>query len=261
MSFANAFLPNERVGRSVALTLSAGWLVLAISLWVFATHGQNPLVALLPAPGQVSAAFAREWQAGLLHQLLGSLWTSIEAIVIATVVGLALVYGATMAGFRAPAILVGNFRFLSLAGITVIFMMMLNGHELKVGILAFSMMTFFVGDMLQVMDDIPQSKFDHARTLGFSRWKVLREVVIRGTLHEAFESVRKNAAIAWMMLTSVEGLVRSEGGIGLLLLSLQRSGNYSAIFAVQLTIFSVGLGQDRLIKYLKAMVCPYTVRR
>lgn len=261
MSFAKAFLPNERVGRTVTMTLAAGWLVLAVGLWVLSTSGTNPMIALLPAPAEVATAFGREWQAGLLHQLFGSLWTSIEAIFIATTVGLALVYGATMAGFRAPAILIGNFRFLSLAGITVIFMMMLNGHELKVGILAFSMMTFFVGDMLQVVDDIPQSKFDHARTMGMSRWQVLREVVIRGTLHEAFESVRKNAAIAWMMLTSVEGLVRSEGGIGLLLLSLQRSGNYSAIFAVQLTIFAVGLGQDRLLKYLKAIICPYTVRR
>ncbi len=258
--FLTALIPNEKVDRQVTLTFAAGWLILMIGMWFVLTRGAAPAVPLLPSPEAVGTAFKLEWDGGVIYQLITSLTTSLEAIFIATVVGLFIVYAATASAFRFLAILIGSFRFLSLAGITVIFMMMLGGHQLKVGILAFSMMTFFVGDMLQTVDDIPSSRFDHARTLGLSKWGVLREVVIRGTLDAAFESVRKNAAIAWMMLTSVEAISRSEGGIGLLLVQLQRSGQYSSIFAIQLLIFMVGMGQDRLLKYGKALACPYTVK-
>jgi len=261
--FLSAFIPNEKTDRQVTLTLVAGWLILTAATWVILTNGaqvRDQIVPLLPSPKSVGAAFGKEMGGGAIYQLITSLTVSLEAIFLATVIGLGIVYAATAAAFRPPAILIGSFRFLSLAGITVIFMMVLGGHALKVGILAFSMMTFFVGDMLQVVDDIPEARFDHARTLGLSKWGVLREVVIRGTLSEAFESVRKNAAIAWMMLTSVEAISRSEGGIGLLLVTLQRSGQYSSIFAIQLLIFMVGMAQDRALKYGKALTCPYTVK-
>lgn len=260
--FLTAFIPNEKTDRTVNLTIIGFWLVTVAIFWLGLTRSGDggQIVPLLPSPEAVGSAFSREVAGGAIYQLITSLTTSIEAIFIATIVGLGIVYAATMSFFRPPAILIGSFRFLSLAGITVIFMMLLGGHQLKVGILAFSMMTFFVSDMMQVVEDIPASRFDHARTLGLSKWGVLREVVIRGTLSEAFESVRKNAAIAWMMLTSVEAISRSEGGIGLLLVTLQRSGQYSSIFAIQLLIFAVGMGQDRLLKYGKALACPYTVK-
>lgn len=258
--FLSAFIPNEKVDRQVAITFAAGWLVLVVGVWFIISSGAQPAVPLLPSPAAVGSAFKVEWDGGVIYQLITSLTTSVEAIILATVVGLLLVYIATTVAFRFIPIMIASFRFLSLAGITVIFMMLLSGHQLKVGILAFSMMTFFVSDMLQVVEDIPSSKFDHARTLGFSKWKVLWQVVIRGTLADAFESVRKNAAIAWMMLTSVEAISRSEGGIGLLLVQLQRSGQYESIFAIQLLIFMVGMAQDRALKYGKSLACPYTVK-
>ena len=58
-------------------------------------------------------------------------------------------------------------------------------------------------------------KFDHARSLRFSDWRVVWEVVVLGTADKAFEILRQNAAIGWMMLTMVEGISRSEGGMQL----------------------------------------------
>ncbi len=274
----SVFLPFEKADRKTTIGIALVWGLMTAAFWIAVTarggdssrdlaaffpflNGNQAILPTIPNPVEVYNAFWSEMGGGLLAQLLGSLRTSVEAIILASVVGLAIVYAATMAAFRPPAILIGTFRFLSLAGITVIFMMMLNDHALKVGILAFSMMTFFVADMLQTIDDIPQSEFDHVKTLGYNRGQIVFEVVIMGTLAAAFEAIRKNAAIAWMMLTSVESLVRSEGGIGLLLITLQRSGNYMSIFAVQLMIFAVGIGQDRLLKYLKIVACPYTQYR
>jgi len=82
-------------------------------------------------------------------------------------------------------------------------------------------------------------------------------VVIRGTLDDAIESLRQNFAIGWNMLTMVEGLSRTEGGVGALLLNQNKHFNLDAVFAVQLCILLLGLGMDVVIGKLKNIICPY----
>ena len=83
------------------------------------------------------------------------------------------------------------------------------------------------------------------------------EVVILGTADKAFEVLRQNAAIGWMMLTMVEGIVRSEGGIGAMLLAQQKYFRIADVFAIQLVILIVGLLQDYAIGALRRLACPY----
>ena len=90
-------------------------------------------------------------------------------------------------------------------------------------------------------------------------WKVVWEVVIRGTFDQAFEVMRQNAAIGWMMLTMVEGIVRSAGGVGAMLLNEQKHMKIEAVFAIQIIILVIGLCQDYLIGVIRRLVCPYAV--
>ena len=55
----------------------------------------------------------------------------------------------------------------------------------------------------------------------------------------------------------VEGLVRSEGGIGSLLLNQNKHLHLAGIFAIQLTILLYGLLQDYLLGLLRQAACPY----
>jgi NitT/TauT family transport system permease protein len=254
-SVRSVFQPNAAVPDRVLLTLTVGWIAFLILFWVLAP------VPLLPRPLAVASALADQWRLGAAFEMARSLALSLQAIFFATVIGLGLSYLSTIPLFRAPVDWIGKLRFLSLTGVTLIFTLLTpNGHWLRVSVLAFAIVTFLVNDMMQVIDDIPPAKFDHARTLGMSQWQVLREVVIRGTLAEGFEAIRMNAAMAWMMLTMVEGLSRSGGGIGVLLLNLNRHMQLDALLGVQLMIFVVGIGQDRLIKLIKQLACPYTTR-
>jgi len=252
MSIPTILSPNAKITSKTTLTILVfGWIAAIAAFWAFSP------IPIIPPAGKVAVAFAHEWAFGSAWQLVVSLFLSLEAIAWASVLGLGLCYLSTIPLFKPFVRAIGSLRFLSLAGLTLIFLSVSSGHTLKVAVLAFTIITFLINDMLQVIEDIPSGDFDHARTLGLSRWGVLREVVIRGTLSEAFEAIRMNAAMAWMMLASVESLSRSEGGIGLLLVSLGKAYNIPAIFAVQLMIFAVGIGQDYLIKAIKLMVCPY----
>ena len=111
--------------------------------------------------------------------------------------------------------------------------------------------------MAEVVASIPKERFDLARTLCMGEWRVVYEVVVVGQADKAFEVLRQNAAMGWMMLTMVEGISRSEGGVGAMLLNQNKHFHLSAVFAIQLTILLLGLGQDYTIGLLRNVFCPY----
>jgi NitT/TauT family transport system permease protein len=132
-----------------------------------------------------------------------------------------------------------------------------GGHPLKLWLLVFAMTVFFVTSMASVIAEIPKEDFDHARTLRMGEWRVVWEVVVLGTADKAFEVLRQNAAIGWLMLTMVEGISRSEGGVGAMLLNQSKHFRLAEVFAIQILILFVGLIQDYGIGALRRLVCPY----
>jgi NitT/TauT family transport system permease protein len=60
-----------------------------------------------------------------------------------------------------------------------------------------------------------------------------------------------------MMLTMIEGMSRSDGGVGAVLLNQNKHFHLSSVMAIQLLILIVGLGQDYAIGALKKLFCPY----
>jgi NitT/TauT family transport system permease protein len=227
--------------------------LLALVVWFFSPF------QVLPTPPEVFAALGKLWmEQGLGQELITSFMLNLEALAWTVVISLGLCYFTVMPAFRPIANAVARGRFLGLIGLTFVFTLMVGGgHRLKVALLVFGMTVFFVTSMAAEIAAIPKSKFDHARTLRMSEWRVVWEVVVLGTFDKAIEVFRQNAAIGWMMLTMVEGISRAEGGIGAMLLNQNKHFHLAEVFAIQLVILTVGLGQDFAIGFFKKMVCPY----
>jgi NitT/TauT family transport system permease protein len=88
-------------------------------------------------------------------------------------------------------------------------------------------------------------------------WRVVWEVVVLGQIDKAFDVLRQNAAIGWLMLSMIESMVRSEGGIGSMLMTANKHFYLNAVLAIQITILLTGLAQDYLIGVGKRFFCPY----
>jgi len=73
-----------------------------------------------------------------------------------------------------------------------------------------------------------------------NEWRTSLEVVVFGESDQAFDCLRQNAAMSWMMLSLVESLSRSGGGVGALLLDQNKHFHLDSVLAIQLTIFDVG---------------------
>jgi sulfonate transport system permease protein len=83
-------------------------------------------------------------------------------------------------------------------------------------------------------------------------------VIVVGKADQVFEIVRQNFAIAWMMITMVEGLSMGEGGIGTLLIKYNKYNDLPHVLALQVVVLGVGLSFDYLIGAMRRWLFPYT---
>lgn len=253
MNLPSYLRPNQPVPAETMRYIMLGWLGGLGLLWLF-----SPFV-FLPRPQEVWQAGEDLWQNyNLAEQLMVSFVLNIEAIVGSCIVTLALAYLSTMGIFRPVIAVLGKLRFLSMAGLSFVFVVMTSsGHSLKLSMLVFTITVFFLTSMMDVISQIPQEQYDLARTLRMGDWEVLWEVVIRGTQDQAWVVLRQNAAIGWIMLSFVEAMERSEGGIGALLATSDKYMHLAAVMAIQLMVLGMGLGQDYSLAWLRQVCCPY----
>jgi NitT/TauT family transport system permease protein len=246
------FSPNKTVSKPVILIVIAIQIVLLLAVWY--STGE-----LIPKPHEVFNALGSFFKEGdLLRELATSTGLCLEAMGIAIVLSLIVAYLTVLPFFRPPAFLISKGRFLTLVGLSFVFTLMVSGgHSLKVWLMVFGISVFMVTSLISMIKSIPRIEFDHARTLRMSEWQTVWEVVILGKIDQVFEIIRQNFAIAWMMLTMVEGISRSEGGIGTMLLNQSKHLHLDAVFAIQIVILLVGIFMDYLIGVFKNILCPY----
>lgn len=247
------FSPNAVVSVGVMRILIALQVGVFFVIWL-----SSPYKAL-PRPGEVWTALGHLWLTqGLARELITSFLFNLQALAWSAAISLSLAYLTVLPFFRPIVNAVSRGRFLSLVGFSLLFTLLLkDAGNVKLALLVFGMTVYFVTSMASVIAAIPKSDFDYARTLRMSEWRVVLEVVIFGTADKAFEVLRQNAAIGWTLLTMVEGIVRGTGGVGVMLLNNNKQFNIPEVFAIQLVILGLGLGQDAIIGFLRRAVCPY----
>lgn len=254
MNISRILEPNGVVPRWQIAAWAGLWLGSFLLVWALGS------ATVLPTPLDVLHAFrSLVLEQGLLRHLASSEYTSLLALAWATALSTVLCYSSVLPVLRPLVTVVGNLRFWGFAGISVAFTLWFHGgRELKVALLTFGMTGFFVTSLRDELRAIPKERYDYARALGMSEWRVVWEVVILGTFDKVLDLVRQNAAMGWMLLTMVETLVRSEGGIGVLLANQSKHLQLAQIAALQIVVFGLGLVQDRVLAGLKRLLCPWS---
>ena len=254
MRFLNLLLPFTPVRARWLQAMVAAQAAAAVGLWTLSGS------KTLPSPKEVGAAWLDLVQhQGLLFELWASVKVSLLALLLSTLAAVALASLATAPVFMPLARLSATMRFLGFAGLTYVFMLMSSdAHALRVSILSFGMFVFMVTALLADIAATSRDQVDHCRTLGMRHWRITGEVVVLGKADVILDLMRQNAAVGWTLLTLVEGMTRSAGGIGAMLLNQNRYFLLAGVFAIQGTILVVGLAQDCLLSLLKDSVCPWS---
>ncbi len=246
-----ALTPNGRVSKRVHWILGLGTLIVLLGAWTF-----RP--TFLPSIPEVVEAFPRLIDQGLIEQLFVSLTTNLQAIFITCVLTIPLAYLTVLPAIRPLVRALSKGRFLGITGFVILFTLVFGGgHALKVALLVFGLGVFLITSLYDIVEAIPREEFDHARTLRLGNWGAVVEVVILGHLDAVIDAIRQNAAMGWVMLTMVEGLVRFEGGLGAMMLAEDKHIKLDAVFAIQSIVLLIGIIQDWSFVGIRKVLCPY----
>ncbi len=250
----NIFSPFAVISRKTFISMVAIQVAITILVW------QNTPAGLIPKPTQVSAAFLQ--MAGsklLLDNLLVSLSLTLQAMLYSIIITLLFAYASVIPFFKGLAGFIVKCRYLTLTGLIFIFTLLTkDGSSLKLSLLIFGIVPFFTTSFLAVIADIPQQQYDLCKTLGYSNWQILYEVIVVGKADQVFEILRQNFAISWLMITMVEGLSMSEGGVGSLLIKYNKYNDLTNVIALQVLIFLLGLGFDYILGTMRHWLFPHS---
>jgi NitT/TauT family transport system permease protein len=250
------FKPFENLKGSSTSMILISWLVILITFWGLNSFGDTHL---FPTPSQVFKGLGDLWREGLVVHIMSSLWLCTQAVLISVMVSLGFAYASTIPFFKPVGTFISKLRFLPLTGIAFYLAILINdARTLQVWVLVVFMTTFLTTSLMQMIKDIPQEEFDHARTLGCNRWETLWEVVIKGRIDYVFELVRQNLAIVWMMLVTVESILVAAGGLGFLIKNSDKLGDAGRVIALQMIIVVVGLTLDFVITKLRKLIFRYS---
>ncbi len=248
------FKPFGVVSNRNMLILIFAQVVVALLIWQLTGGG------LIPGPGKVAARALEIVKTGSFwDNFMSSLMLTLKGMFIALLMALVISYLSLLPFFRPLAKFVIKCRYLTLTGLIFLFTFLTNdGSQLKLGLLLFGIVPFFVTSFLSVIDAIDKQEFELCSTLGMNRWRTLWEVVIVGRLDQVLEVMRQNFAIAWMMITMVEGLSMSEGGLGTMLIKSNKYIDLATVFSVLFIIFLIGVFFDYILGVLRFWLFPYT---
>jgi NitT/TauT family transport system permease protein len=203
----------------------------------------------LPPPSDVAAAWIELMRSGeLASNAAASLWRAGAGLALAVVVGGAL--GIGMASYRPLNLMLGPLVELfypmpksALIPVTVLWLGFGDGSKI---------LLIFLGCMLPVTIGAYNGARGtdrlltwSARSMGASRLRTIWDVVVPSALPEMLNGVRTALALSFILLVSSE-LIAARQGLGYLIGALGANGSYEAMFAVVLTVASLGFIADRV---------------
>ncbi len=247
------FSPNKTINKKTLYIMVIFQVLIAFLFWI----KSGPLI---PKPNEILKSFfyllSNE---GLVYEIGISTQLIIKSLLYSVFISLSLAYLSVLPVFRPVGFIWSKFRFLTIVGLSFIFTIYTSsGSDLKIVLMVFSISVFMVPGAINIVNGVTRNSLNHARTLRMKEWEVVYRKQIVGTIDQMFELIKQNFAIGWMMLTMVEGLVRSEGGVGTLLLNQNKHLQLDAVFAIQITILLIGISLDYIIGVIRNISCPHS---
>src|SRR4249919_737295 len=222
-------------------------LLLALAWEVGARTGLVSTLALPPLSTVVTAWIELLKDGELVTNGAASLWRAGAGLFLSIVVGAAL--GIFMAWWRPANALLSPLVEMfypmpksALIPVTVIWLGFGDGSKI---------LLIFLGCMLPVTIGAFNGARGSdrvlvwsARSMGASRLRMLWDVVVPSAMPELLNGVRTALALSFILLVSSE-LIVAQKGFGYLIGFLGASGSYEGMYAVVLTVASLGFAADR----------------
>ncbi len=233
-------------------------------LWQAAVSTGLAPAAFLPAPLAVLSAAGHLLASGIyFDDLAASMSRVLVAFGLSLALALPLAYMAgtsyRMGGVILP--LIGFFRYTPVAAFVPLCILWIGiGEPEKVAIIFIGTFFQLVVMLTDAVRAVPEEYYRVARTLGGTRFQVLRDVTVPASASAIYDSLRLGLGWAWSYVVLAE-LVAATTGVGYRLVEAQRFMRTADVFAGILLVGLVGLLLDVVLEYIKPVFFPWQTRR
>ena len=246
--------------RRQRITYGAVGIVGVLLGWSAVTHFGLVNAFLLPSPG---AALATGLELARSGTLWGDTIASLTRVLIGFVVALstAVPLGILMGLLRRVNYLVDPLIELirPVPPIAIIPLAMLwfgIGEESKIFLIAFGSFFPILLNTLAGLRAIDPTHVRAIKTLGASRWQVIRRVVIPAAFPQIVVGARLGIAMGFIVLVAAE-LIAADSGLGYLIEDARRRFATDAVLVGIVVIGVIGLALNQLMLLLERRVVPW----
>lgn len=234
--------------------------VVLLALWSTASATGVLDPRILSAPWQVFATAVHLAQAGTLQtNLLISVQRAVIGLAVGVVAGttLALVAGLSRIG---ESLVDGTMQVQraipSLALLPLIILWLGIGETMKVVIIALGVAISIYINTYAALTAIDSRYVELAETLGLTRWRFLRKVVVPGTMPGFFVGLRLGVTASWLALIVVEQ-INATSGIGYMMFQAQQYAQTDVIVVGLLVYGIFGFVSDALVRLFERRVLAW----
>ena len=242
------------------MAISISGMFFFLTIWHIITTSGIINESLLPKPMDVLTSFKElHFDDFLIRNLfysiklnyLGYLEAIIVALPIGFIIGLFPFFRSLLSRYVDAA------RFIPLTAVVGIFIAWFGIEDaMKVRFLAFGIFVYLLPIVVQRVSEVNKVFVQTARTLGATKWQIIRKVFIPAVLSKLSDDIRVIVAISWTYIIIAE-MVNKTGGVGAMIFTAARQSRTDKVFALLVVIVLIGILQDLLFKWLDRVIFPH----
>ena len=209
---------------------------------------------LLPPPSATVATLVTGLLGGpLLTDFAVTVWRTVQAFVIAAVVGvpLGVLLGSNEKAYRSVEFLIDFFRSTPSSALIPLFLLIFGVSDInKVAIAAFGAFLIVIFNSAYGVINARKQRVMAAKVMGASNWQIFKDVLVWESLQPTFVGLRSAVSMALVIVIVAEMFIGSDAGLGHRIIDAQQVLNVKTMYAAILA--AGGLGYALNILFLVA---------
>jgi NitT/TauT family transport system permease protein len=199
----------------------------------------------------------------LLNDFLITVWRTVQAFLIAAVVGMPLgvLLGSAEKAYRSVEFLIDFFRSTPSSALIPLFLMIFGVSDInKVAIAAFGALLIVVFNSAYGVINARKQRVMAAKVMGASRWQVFKDVLIWESLQPSFVGLRSAVSMALVIVIVAEMFIGADSGLGNRIINAQQVMNVKDMYASILAAGALGYALNVLFLLLERRIVHWSGR-
>ena len=219
---------------------------------------------LLPTPADTVSALITGLAGGpLLTDFAVTVWRTLQAFVIAAVVGvpLGVLLGSNERVYRSVEFLIDFFRSTPSSALIPLFLLIFGVSDVnKVAIAAFGAFLIVIFNSAYGVINARKQRVMAAKVMGASRWQVFKDVLIWESLQPSFVGLRSAVSMALVIVIVAEMFIGSDAGLGNRIINAQQVLNVKSMYAAILAAGALGYALNILFLIAERKIVHWSGR-